>query len=216
MSYTIYKSTSGLIAQPGRSVSTFPSGLVRVEQTFLAESSAEIAARASIKVGDDAPGSDSAPAVDGLKIFPEVQFRRREDGFTEFIVTSYGRSNLSGTAVLGGRLVTLFAGYTYTNNSQFFAWTIKEDWLVDTYTVARTMLASELNSAISITPPTLGKVLKKREIKGTPPPLNANDHPYLNLNSLPVNWTAGLESIDRRNFGYFDEVTIVYKLNGSV
>jgi hypothetical protein len=36
------------------------------------------------------------------------------------------------------------------------------------------------------------------------------------LNEISATWTSALESIDRRNFGYFDEVVIVYKYNGSV
>jgi hypothetical protein len=42
------------------------------------------------------PDGDSSPCIDGLKIFPEAQERRREDGFTEFIVSAYGRANAIG------------------------------------------------------------------------------------------------------------------------
>jgi hypothetical protein len=97
MSYTIYKSTSGLIAQPGRAVSTFPSGLVRVEQTYLGLTANAAANRAALAVGNNMPDGDSSPCIDGLKIFPEVQERRREDGFTEYQVCAYGRCNSTGT-----------------------------------------------------------------------------------------------------------------------
>jgi hypothetical protein len=96
MSYTLYKSTSGLIAQPGRSVSTFPSGLVRVDQTYLGLTANAATNRATLAVGNNMPGGDSSPCIDGLKIFPEVQERRREDGWTEYIVSAYGRSNTTG------------------------------------------------------------------------------------------------------------------------
>jgi hypothetical protein len=230
MSYKILNSVtpSTLIAQPGKSVSSFPSGLVRVEQSFLTESSALLTSRAFLAVGTDAPGLDSSPSIDGLKIFPEAQERHREDGFTEFIVTSYGRSNYAGSAVLGVQLLSLSASYTYTFTPQAtaqtpnpvavnFAWTINEVWLADTYTVTRTMLASESNSTISITPPTLGKVLKERKITGTRPGMNIPGYFSIpGLNEISATWTSALESIDRRNFGYFDEVVIVYKYNGSV
>jgi len=92
MSYTLYKSTSGLIPQPGRAVNTFPSGLVRVDQTYLGLTANAATHRAILAVGNDMPDGDTAPCIDGLKIFPEVQERRREDGFTEYIVSAYGRA----------------------------------------------------------------------------------------------------------------------------
>lgn len=42
------------------------------------------------------PDGDSSPCIDGLKIFPEVQERYREDGFTEYLVSAYGRINSIG------------------------------------------------------------------------------------------------------------------------
>ena len=91
MSITIYEKTpSGLYATGDRTVSTFPSGLVRVEQAFVCKTSAAATHRAALAVGTDMPGG-SAPAIDGLKIFPEPQEKQRGDGFTEFIVSAYGR-----------------------------------------------------------------------------------------------------------------------------
>ena len=100
MSYTLFKTSAastGLIAQPGRAVNTFASGLVRVDQTYLGLTANASANRAILAVGNDMPDGDSTPCIDGLKIFPEVQERRREDGFTEYIVSAYGRINTTGT-----------------------------------------------------------------------------------------------------------------------
>ena len=88
---------TALIAQPGRAVNTFPSGLVRVDQVYLGLTSQAATHRATLAVGNDMPDGDSSPCIDGLKIFPEVQERRREDGFTEFIVSAYGRSKATAT-----------------------------------------------------------------------------------------------------------------------
>ena len=97
MSITIYEKTpSGLYATGDRTVSTFPSGLVRVEQTFVCKTSAAATHRAALTVGTNMPGG-SAPAIDGLKIFPEPQEKQRGDGFTEFIVSAYGRKSINGT-----------------------------------------------------------------------------------------------------------------------
>lgn len=110
MSYTIFTSNpAALIAQPGRAVNTFPSGLVRVDQTYLGLTSQAAAHRATLAVGNDMPDGDSSPCLDGLKIFPEVQERRREDGFTEYIVSAYGRLNTSGQMLLRLELDDLYS-----------------------------------------------------------------------------------------------------------
>ena len=94
----IYEQTpGGLYATGQRTVSTFPSGLIRVDQSFACKTSAAATHRATLAVGADFPG-DSYPAIDGLKIFPEPQETRRDDGFTEFIVSGYGRTNNTGLA----------------------------------------------------------------------------------------------------------------------
>ena len=92
----IYEQTpGGLYATGQRTVSTFPSGLIRVDQTFTCKSSAAATHRATLAVGASLPG-DSYPAMDGLKIFPEPQEKRRNDGFTDFTVSSFGRTNTTG------------------------------------------------------------------------------------------------------------------------
>lgn len=92
----IYQKTpGGLFATGERTVSTFPSGLVRVDQTFICPTLDADTHRAALAVGSDMPGG-STPAIDGLKIFPEPQEKKRTDGFTEFIVSSYGRKNTVG------------------------------------------------------------------------------------------------------------------------
>jgi len=100
MSYSIFiANPTALIPQPGRAVNTFPSGLVRVDQTYLGLTSQSAAHRATLAVGNNMPDGDSSPCIDGLKIFPEVQERRREDGFTEYIVSAFGRVNTTGSVL---------------------------------------------------------------------------------------------------------------------
>ena len=92
MPQIIYEKNAGeLIPQGGRSVSTFPSGLVRVDQTFICSTPNIATHRASLKVKEDFPGG-SEPAIDGLYIYPEVQENRRGDGFSELIASGYGRT----------------------------------------------------------------------------------------------------------------------------
>lgn len=95
MSIIIYeKNPDGLIATGDRNVSTFPSGLCRVDQTFVCKSSMAASHRLNLSVGSNFPNGNM-PAVDGLKIYPEVQETKRSDGFTEFKVSAYGRTSLS-------------------------------------------------------------------------------------------------------------------------
>jgi hypothetical protein len=93
MSILIYSSRD-FIALPGRTVQTFPSGLVRVERSFACRRSAAPAYRDLLRVGDPMPEDDGSPAIDGLYIFPEPQEQDRGDGFVEFRVTAYGRTSV--------------------------------------------------------------------------------------------------------------------------
>jgi hypothetical protein len=92
MPQIIYEKNAGeLIPQGGRSVSTFPSGLIRVDQTFICSTPNIATHRANLKIKEDFPGG-SEPAIDGLYIYPEVQENRRGDGFSELIASGYGRT----------------------------------------------------------------------------------------------------------------------------
>lgn len=116
MSYTIFTSNpAALIPQPGRAVNTFPSGLVRVDQTYIGLTSHASTHRAILAVGNDMPDGDSSPCIDGLKIFPEVQERCREDGFTEYLVSAYGRINSIGNKTFSKTLSEIEVQYTVVN-----------------------------------------------------------------------------------------------------
>lgn len=117
MSAIIYEKTAnGLYPTGQRTVATFPSGLLRVEQNFVCKTSAEATHRAALAVGEDFPNG-SYPAIDGLKIFPEVQEIRRADGFTEFKVSAFGRVNTTGTSFLADKTqVVTGPGFVNTEN----------------------------------------------------------------------------------------------------
>ena len=116
MSITIYESTpNGIYATGDRTVSTFPSGLVRVDQTFVCKTSAAATHRATLAIGTDMPGG-SAPAIDGLKIFPEPQEKQRGDGFTEFVVSAYGNTNTTGIVTKSKKIGTIL-GLRYSSDS---------------------------------------------------------------------------------------------------
>ena len=89
---TIYEQNTGsLIAQPDRTVATFDSGLLRVDQEFVCTTASAETNRATLAVGSTFPG-DTSPAIDGLVIFPSPQESRTGDGLTKFMVSGYGRA----------------------------------------------------------------------------------------------------------------------------
>ena len=98
MSYT-YHGTSELIALPNRTVQTYPSGLVRVERSFVCRKADAKKYRQQIITGARMPQDDMDVAIDGLFIFPDAAETARDDGFVEFRVTAYGRTNKTGQRV---------------------------------------------------------------------------------------------------------------------
>jgi hypothetical protein len=142
MSHTILTSNpTALIPQPGRAVNTFPSGLVRVDQTYLGLTSQSATHRATLAVGNDMPDGDSSPCIDGLKIFPEVQERRREDGFTEYIVSAYGRSKSTYLEKSNFEYVNATIFITDNRGTELRN---TRPGLFERVTLTKTMLASEI------------------------------------------------------------------------
>jgi hypothetical protein len=95
---TIYEKTAGaLIATPGRSVATFPSGLCRVDQTYVCATAHAATHRAALAVGNTIPDGNDTPSLEPLAIFPQVQEIERGDGFTEFKVSAYGQTTTQGS-----------------------------------------------------------------------------------------------------------------------
>jgi hypothetical protein len=126
---TIYEQNSGsLIAQPDRSVATFDSGLLRIDQEFICTTASAEINRANLAVGSTFPG-DTSPAIDGLFIFPSPQESRTGDGLTRFIVSAYGRSTdqlisqrqSTASTTIRSSYVESDAGVPTTTNTENFA-----------------------------------------------------------------------------------------------
>lgn len=220
MSLTLYTTTaaaSGLIPQPGRAVDTFPSGLVRVTQTYIGRTANASAHRAALAVGNNMPGGDSSPCIDGLKIFPEAQERRREDGLTEYIVSAYGRANSTGKNFKSMDVSTVQVP-TYLNITNLPEGTnnsttpVQMAVVVATTAVTRSVVvpASAANSAIplpssdtsfTIISTTFDAI--KASLKGVYP------NGQFTLGSLTgaISVTAELKAITRSGFGSFDETS---------
>ncbi len=108
--------SGGLKAQDDRTVTTFPSGLVRIDRTYVCPTASEATFRPQLLKGNQPPSDDFSPAIDGLYIYPDPNEVRRQDGFTEFQVSSYGRINTTGFFRQIGTVVDLgetFRGTAY-------------------------------------------------------------------------------------------------------
>lgn len=88
----IEQTPGGLYKQPARTVATFPSGLVRIDQSYKCSNAAESTHRETVAVGNELPDDDGYPAIDGAFIFPHCQQVRDGAGFTEFVASAYGRT----------------------------------------------------------------------------------------------------------------------------
>jgi hypothetical protein len=187
----IYQRTPGeLFATGERTVSIFPSGLVRVEQTFICPTSNAGTARYQLAVGSNMPG-DSQPAIDGLYIYPDPQEKNRSDGFTEFTVSAYGRINTTGTETLEWNVFSL-SGTDPANNIQVTG-------IYKNQTKRVQLVLNEFEIAD----------LSFDESSATTPVLIDG------FNILNIRWTRGVASYQSTNFGVFTEVTYsigAYKL----
>lgn len=90
---TIYEKTTGALIKKGdRSITSFPSGLLRVDQVYMGKAGEEPTHRAILAYGLEMPDQDDVPVIDDLIIFPEVQESRDGTGFTKFQCSAYGRT----------------------------------------------------------------------------------------------------------------------------
>ena len=187
----IYQRTPGeLFATGERTVSIFPSGLVRVEQTFICPTSNAGTARYQLAVGSNMPG-DSQPAIDGLYIYPDPQEKTRSDGFTEFTVSAYGRINTTGIKTLDWNIFSL-SGTDSANNIQVTG--IYKNRTKRVQLVLNEFEIADLSFDES-------EATKPAKIDGF---------------SIPnIIWSLGVQSYQSTNFGVFTEVTYsigAYKL----
>ena len=115
MAAIIYEKTPGsLITTGDRKVTTFESGLVRVDRIYVCPTRDASLHRSILSEGNELPDDDGSPSIDGLYIFPAPQESTRGDGFTEFVVSAYGRTRTKLAMAEPEVVTTLgFGGYLY-------------------------------------------------------------------------------------------------------
>lgn len=224
MAYT-YHGTDNLIALPNRVVQTYPSGLVRIERSFVCKKSQVAKYRNTLKVNEPIPFDNGAPAIDGIYIFPEPQEVVRDDGFVEFRVTAYGRSNIfSQTNIERSSIKTTYSQTIdqYLNGIEStFRGNIAS--INDVYTV-RGVLPSSASPEIILTAPTIENPLVIDLITNTPlvPGTIYYSDSVTTIDGLilyrqkTTSISIYLDTYTSTNFGQFSEYIVVWKTSASV
>ncbi len=220
MSYT-YHGTSNLIALPNRTVQTYPSGLVRVERSFVCRKDRVAKFRNTIRVNELMPFDNGAPAIDGLYIFPEPQEVVRDDGFVEFRVTAYGRTNVFSQAVI--EKSSIKSEYFIIDSTQEGAPTIISFPSINDVFILRGVVPSSTStenflyrpsvSDISVIP--LGNFffddVGAKLIAGS----TTISRPEPAVTTI-TRIALGLDSYTSTNFGLFSEYTITWRAGASI
>jgi hypothetical protein len=204
MSNYTYHGTRDLIAMPGRSVQTYPSGLVRVERSFACRKVDAAKYRNVFRVNEPMPFDDGAPSLDGIVIFPEPQETVRDDGFVEFRVTAYGRISppptqgdytLRSSALISVVLATsVFNSSTGTTANT----SISARAIADVFTIKRTLPPSASTADIAIVPESL-----EPEISFITTPFE--------IETYTIQKRSYLSQLSSVNFGTFSEFTYTYE-----
>lgn len=191
MSNYTYHGTTDLVTLPQRDVQTFPSGLVRVDRTYACRKALADRYRRDLAVGNPLPLDPGTPAIDGLYIFPEPREIVRDDGFSEFRVSAYGRTNTTGTEQISEEYTTESITVGGTTGTALLKNNLltKEVVLLEGETILPT------TDAISGTP----TVVFDFGIVG-----DIIVHPSRRR------YSVGIRSYTARNYGRFSEVTVVY------
>jgi hypothetical protein len=188
----IYTSfSSGLVQQGDRSVTTFPSGLLKVEQTFIGLTSNESSDRLTLQIGDPFP-LDETPSIDGVFIFPATQETRDPSGFTTYKVSGYGRINENGYSEISPS--ENLTATTYNEEGLFWG---QEIWTAKQKLTQRVIINDQANED------PFGY-----DTAGVPAPIKV-----VTNSEFPVNptWTMRRVDVQRTNFGRFTELKTLAK-----
>ena len=215
MAYS-YHGTLNLIALPNRTVQTYPSGLVRVERSFVCRKDQVANFRNTIRVNELMPFDNGAPAFDGLYIFPEPQEIVRDDGFVEFRVTAYGRTNEFSQAVIEKTSVKSDYFRTDTTGTELDQRSFPSindlfilRGVISSNTPTESFLTKPLISDISVIPTGnfFFDVIGAKLVDGT-----TTNQSVTTITTIGI----GLDSYTSTNFGFFSEYAITWRATASI
>jgi hypothetical protein len=218
MAYT-YHGTSNLIALPNRTVQTYPSGLVRVERSFVCRKDRVAKFRNTIRVNELMPFDNGAPAFDGLYIFPEPQEIVRDDGFVEFRVTAYGRTNTEGSYAVNKipSAVNFQIFERAVVDDPLTIATVQKPILANSYIVRLVFIENEQIDILSIREKYGAAIFDQSGIPFTKttvfevfPFLNSSIYNPQENKTVDIIATLQLASFESSGFGKFQETTMIF------
>lgn len=183
---------SGLVPQGDRSVTTYPSGLMKVEQTFIGLTANESTDRIQLQIGQAFP-LDASPSIDGVFIFPATQETRDSSGFTTYRVSGYGRINENG--------------YSEISPSENLIATTTEIIGESTYTYSDVWSAKQKLTQRVIFNDQEDEDPKGYDTQGVPLPIKINTSQY----PVDVPWALTRVDVQRTNYGRFTELKTLAK-----
>jgi hypothetical protein len=134
-----------------------------------------------------------SPAVDGLYIFPDPQWRDGGNGFMEVLISAYGRSNTIGKteipAIVKRANVVTITGPNYINSQQE---------VIASYLRIKLVVPSGTLPEINLTE--LKDLITVRNEEGTPL--------VYQTYTTEVLFNLAITRYDITNFGFWDELTI--------
>lgn len=202
--------------QDNISVQNFPSGLIRVEQTFLCETEKSAILTQTLSAGNILSSSGEI-ADAGLYIYPQPSIVRRDDGFTEIRVTAYGRKEITPKPVERSSVKSTYIQEREVLGGDTVQRTIQS--INDIY-IVRTVTQSDLGPSAALAPPAVeelgvyaldGSQLKEGVSKG--PRFTQDETQYQSVRSITISLV--LDSFTSAYFGYWTEYTVVWKAEAS-
>jgi hypothetical protein len=178
-----------LVPQGDRNVSTFPSGLLKVEQTFIGLTSNESTDRLTLKIGDPFP-LDASPSIDGVFIFPATQETRDSSGFTTYKVSGYGRINQNGYS-------EIFPSENLDATTTYNGATYQDKWTAKQKLTQRVIFNDQANEDPF-----------NYDFANVPAPIKIYESSQFPSN---VTWTLRRVDVQRTNFGRFTELKTLAK-----
>jgi hypothetical protein len=179
------------IEQGNKTISTFSSGLCLVQQSYMIRKVDE-----EIYRNEFASGSTLdliSPAVDGLYVFPEPQWRDGGNGFMEIAISAYGRSNTIGkteiSAILRSASVQTIIAPNFTTTTQN---------VIASYLKIKVVVPSGTFPEINLND--LKDLITVRNVDGS-------DLSYPSY-TTEILFNLAITRYDISNFGFWDELTI--------
>lgn len=198
--------------QDAISIQNFPSGLVRVEQTFLCETQRSGILISTLSAGNILPSSGEI-ADEALYIYPQPSIVRRNDGFTEIRVTAYGNKRINPPVVERSSVKSSYPQTRQVVGGDDVERTIKS---INDIFIIKTVSQSDLGPASALSPPAVVNpgvyTLGGRQLQAGSASrgfFTRDGTRYESFSRIDI--SLNLDSFTSAYFGYWTEYTTVYK-----